>query len=392
MQSARAAPEEARAPVTPITERTAIVHDWFSGLYGSERVVDAMRTGLFARDNRPDIYTFHAARDLLPPDLAAAIVRESRLAALPGIRQRGHDPGRWRYLLPYMPTYFSRLPLEEYDLVISSSHACAANVRPRPDALHVCYSHTPMRYAWMPETDRERVRGTSGLALRAVTRHLRRIDLAASRRPDLYIANSSAVRARIRRFYGRDAVVVHPPVDLHDLDPEQEKDPGLFLWVHRLVPYKNPELVVEAFRALPYRLVMVGIGPLERTLRSLLPANVELRGWVERSELVKLYARASGFIHVAEEDFGMTMVEALGSGTPVIALDRGGARDIVRGDVDGLLLARLDHAAIRSAVRRIAAGEWDREELIARSRSFSRPAFLEAMAGVLDEARAARSR
>ena len=123
--------------------RTAIVHDWFQGFHGAERVVDVMRRDLFAPGNAPDIYTFHAARELLPPELNAAIRRESRLASLPGIRQRGHDPGRWRYLLPLMPLYFARLPLQDYDLVITSSHAFAVHARPRKDAINLCYCLYP---------------------------------------------------------------------------------------------------------------------------------------------------------------------------------------------------------------------------------------------------------
>jgi glycosyltransferase involved in cell wall biosynthesis len=368
-----------------LSAKTAIVHDWFSGMHGSERVVEAMRTGLFARGNEPDLYTFQAARELLPSDLAAAIVKESRLAALPGVRQRGHDPGRWRWLLPYMPTYFARLSLEEYELVISSSHACAHHVRPTPDALHVVYCHTPMRYAWMPETDRDRVAGLKGLALRSSAGRLRRLDREASRRPDLYVANSSAVRERIRRLYDRDAVVVHPPVDLDDLDPTREKDPELFLWVHRLVPYKNPELVVEAFRGLPYRLIMVGVGPLEAKLRRDLPSNVELRGWIEREELVDLYARASGFIHVAEEDFGMTMVEALGSGTPVIGLGRGGATDVVRDGIDGVLCTSAEVGEVRRALRCVTGSEYEPQALALRAACFSRHVFIERMTALISQ-------
>jgi glycosyltransferase involved in cell wall biosynthesis len=366
-----------------VSARTAIVHDWFSGLHGSERVVEAMRTGLFTSGNEPDVYTFHAARELLPDGLADAIVKESRVASLPGLRQRGHEAGRWRWLLPYMPAYFGHLSLEEYELVISSSHACAHHVRPAAGARHVVYCHTPMRYAWMPEIDRDRVTGLKGRVLRSSAGRLRRLDREASKRPDLYVANSAAVRERIRRFYGRDAVIVHPPVDLDDLDPTREKDPELFLWAHRLVPYKKPELVVEAFRDLPYRLIMVGVGPLEAKLRRNLPPNVELRGWIERNELVDLYARASGFIHIAEEDFGMTMVEALGSGTPVIALDSGGARDIVRDGVDGVLCARAEVDEARRALRTVARSEYDRQELARRATGFSRHEFIERMLALL---------
>ena len=359
-----------------IRSRTAIVHDWFQGYHGAERVVEAMRTGLFDPSNQTDIFTFHAALELLPDDLAAAIVQQSRAARLPGIRQRGHRPGRWRYLLPYMPRYFSHLDLRPYDLVISSSHACAVNVRPRADALHICYCHTPMRYAWMPETD-ERLHGLDGFALRAFRDYLRQTDLAASARPDGYVANSTAVAARIERFYGRMATVIYPPVDVEDFDATRSKDPRLFVWAHRLVPYKKPELVAEAFRGLPYRLIMIGVGPLEASLRAHVPNNVEVRGWLPRNELATLYAKASGFVHVGEEDFGITMVEALASGTPVIAVDRGGARDIVRHERDGILLERAELEPLRAAIRRVAGSSWNRGDLATRAQEFSRARFIQ---------------
>jgi glycosyltransferase involved in cell wall biosynthesis len=367
----------------PLTARSAIVHDWFQGFHGAERVVDAMRTGLFVR--APDIYTFHAAHELLPPGLASTIVRESRLASLPGIRQRDHAPGLWRNLLPLMPRYFDRLDLDAYDVVVSSSHAFAANINVRRDALHVCYCYTPLRYAWLPDVEEGRVGGPRGLALALMRRRLREIDHIASSRPDAYVAISTAVRARIRRFYGRDALVVHPPVDVEEFDPRREKDPDRFLWVHRLVSYKHPELVVEAFRDLPYRLTMVGVGPLESRLRRNLPSNVELRSWVSREELIMLFERSSGFLHIADEDFGITMVEALAAGTPVIGLARGGARDIVRTGVDGVLLARLDPELIRSAVRRLRASTWDRAAIAAGSRRFSRARFVNQLRSCLGE-------
>jgi glycosyltransferase involved in cell wall biosynthesis len=366
-----------------IRARAAIVHDWFQGYHGAERTVEAMRSGLFAPGCEPDVFAFQAARELLPPELANAIVGESPLSRLPGLRQRGHDPGRWRYLLPVMGRYFAGLDLDDYDLVISSSHACAVGVRPRKDAMHVCYCYTPMRYAWMPETEAGRVDGLSGKALGLLRGRLRRLDLAASRRPDAYVAISNAVRDRIKRFYGRDADVIHPPVAIADFRADEQKEPGRFLWAGRLVAYKRPELVVEAFRGSPHRLTMVGIGPLADRLLETLPPNVELRAWVPRAELVELYEGASGFVHVGEEDFGIAMVEALASGTPVVALDAGGARDIVRQGVDGVLIQTAEVESLRAALDDVATRTWDPTALRARATEFSEERFLVRMRALL---------
>ena len=364
--------------------RAAIAHDWFQGMHGAERVVLAT-VGLFA--SRPDVYTFSAARDLLPADLRAAVVRESRLSRLPGIRQRGHAPGRWRALLPYMPSYWERLELRGYDVVISSSHACAIAAHPRDDALLVCYCHTPMRYLWMPETDVRALPRAQRAALAALRSRLRRRDLRAAQRPDVLVANSSAVADRIRTHYGRDATVIFPPVTLDDLRPTADKEWGHFLWVHRLVPYKRPLEVAEAFRALPdMRLTMVGIGPLEGELRARLPRNVQLRGWIGREELVSLYERAHGFIHVGEEDFGISMVEALGAGTPVVAAAVGGALDIVEPDGNGVLVESADEPAqIADAVRRVAERRWEADRLRAGAERFSEERFRARLSALLRE-------
>ena len=365
-----------------VAMRSAIVHDWFQGLHGAERTVAGM-LDIFERD--PDIFTFHAAREVLPDRLSRAIVRESRAARLPGVRQRGHNPGRWRWLLPYMPRWFERLDLSGYELVVSSSHACAAGVHTASDTLHVCYCHTPMRYVWLADADRDRVRGVKGAALAAFRGRLRRWDRRAAQRPDVYVANSTAVAERIERFYGREATVVPPPVATGDFPRDVERDPSHFLWVHRLVPYKRALEVADAFRELPdLRLTMVGLGPLEAELRAKAPDNVELLGWTARDELARLFAGAGGFIHVGEEDFGISMVEALAAGTPVVAADRGGARDIVRPGVDGVRIANAsDPAEIRAGIRELAAREWDPEELRRSAERFSEHRFQERFAEVL---------
>ena len=381
--------ERAPARIAPLTQRAAVVHDWFQGYHGAERVADVIRRDLFAHGHEADVFTFHAAHELLPSDLSSAIVQESSLARLPGIRQRGHEPGRWRYLLPYMPLYYRHLNLDEYELVISSSHSCALNVRPREDSVHVVYCYTPMRYAWLPETDARRPRGIRGKLFGVAAAGLREVDRRASRRADAFIAISTAVQERIKRFYGRESTVIHPPVDVEDFVPRGAHEPGHFLWVHRLVPYKNPLLVAEAFRGLPYRLTMVGVGPLEQRLRARLPRNVQLHGWLPRAELAKLYASASGFIHVGEEDFGITMVEAMASGTPVIAGTRGGAQDILRPDVDGLLIDDLSIESLRAAIAELSSRTWDATGLADRARCFSRDTFVRRMIEVIGDLRTA---
>jgi glycosyltransferase involved in cell wall biosynthesis len=365
-----------------LTMRSAIVHDWFQGLHGAERTVAGM-LDIFDRD--PDIFTFHAARELLPDRLGGTIVRESHLAGLPGIRQRGHDPGRWRWLLPYMPHWFERPDLSGYELVVSSSHACAAGAHTAPETLHVCYCHTPMRYVWLAHAERDRAHGIKGAALAALRGRLRRWDRRAAQRPDVYVANSTAVADRIQRFYGREATVVPPPVATRDFPSDVERDPNHFLWVHRLVPYKRPLQVAEAFRELPdLRLTMVGLGPLEADLRASLPPNARLLGWTDRGELGRLFASAAGFIHVGEEDFGISMVEALAAGAPVLGADRGGARDIVRPGHDGVLISDpSDPGQIRAGVEELAGRSWDSKELRRSADRFSEDRFRERFAEVL---------
>ncbi len=359
-----------------IDQRTAIVHDWFQGFHGSERVVETIRRQLFAPGNAPDVFTFAAARELLPPELARAIVQESRLSRLPGVRQRGDSFGRWRLFLPYMPTYFDRLDLDRYDLVISSSHAFATRVRTRADAVHVCYCYTPARYLWLHDVDPSRAGRLASLALRFDKDRLRRLDREASDRPDGYVAISQAVRDRVRVFYGREAEVIHPPVDIADFQRDADEERSDFLWIGRLVPYKRPDAVVELFRNLPFRLTMIGVGPLEARLRADLPANVELLGWVGRDELVERLRRARALVHLAEDDFGMVMVEALAAGTPVIALERGGALDIVRPGEDGILVGQ-GIAEQRHAIEVVAARGWDRSLLAERAQLFSPERFVE---------------
>jgi glycosyltransferase involved in cell wall biosynthesis len=355
--------------------RVAIVHDWFQGFFGSERTVEAMVSDVFAAAERVDVFTLFAATEVLPASLAQSIVKQSVLTRVPFARPRNSRPGYYRYLLPYMPFYFRSLDLRDYDVVVSSAHTFAHALRVPRSALHVCYCYAPLQYSWMPERIRDRLPGLRGAILRAMAGWLRRQDYAAAQRVDAYFTLSTAMRARIHAFYRRDATICFPPVDTQDFRADT-KDRDHFLWVHRLVPYKRPLLVAEAFRDLPQRLTMVGVGPLEAKLRSRLPPNVRLLDWLDRADLVEIFAGAGGFVHVGEEDFGISMVEALASGTPVIALKAGGAADIVRDGRDGILVEDATVGAIRVAISRVRERAWPTRELQARAATFTRGNFV----------------
>ena len=208
---------------------------------------------------------------------------------------------------------------------------------------------------------------------------------APPQRPDAYVAISDAVRERIQRHYGRDSVVVHPPVDVATSPRPARSEPGHFLWVHRLVSYKRPELVAEAFRGLPQTPDHGRRGPARgEAAAPLCRRTSSCAAGCPARELASLYEQASGFIHVGEEDFGITMVEALAAGTPVIALDRGGARDIVRAGQDGVLLSEPGSpAAIAAGVRELSATDWDADELRRSAERFSEESFRERLGAVL---------
>jgi glycosyltransferase involved in cell wall biosynthesis len=335
-------------------------------------------------DGGADIATFMADPDRLPARMADRIVETSRLTHIPGLRQTEKREGNWRYLLPYMPRWFRSLDTSGYDLVLSSSHACALGVRAPAGVPHVSYIHTPIRYVWNEGGDAARTGGLRGAGLTAFRGALKRADLKAAKSPDLMVANSTAVAERIRRIWNRRAQVIHPPVSLAPPQIAVERDPDHYLWVHRFVDYKRPREVAAAFALLPeLRLTMVGVGPLQSELRATAPPNVTIRGWMERDELTAAFASASGFIHVGEEDFGISMVEALAAGIPVLALARGGAIDIVRSGVDGYLIEAPDAEAIRDGVRNLRQHSWSRTALQERATGFSTEAFLRRMSAAI---------
>ena len=347
-------PESHAAGGSP--RRVAVVHEWLETYAGSERVLEQILVCF------PEADLF-AVADFMPEGergfLRGRKVRTSFIQRLPFSRRF------FRHYLGLMPLAVEQLDLRGYDLVISSNHAVAKGVLTGPDQVHVSYVHSPMRYAWdLQHQYLSQVglqRGLKAAYVRWLLARLRGWDARASHHVDAFVANSEFIARRIRKSYGRHAVVVHPPVDIASFGYEREKD-DYYLLACRFVPYKRADMVVESFAQQPgRRLIVVGDGPERERVHAAArgAANIEFRGTVPQAELVRLMQRARAFVFAAEEDFGITLVEAQACGTPVIAYGRGGARDIVRPPgterPTGLFFARQDAGAVSEAVARFEA-------------------------------------
>jgi glycosyltransferase involved in cell wall biosynthesis len=285
-----------------------------------------------------------------------------------------------------MDAAFRSFDLSGFDLVLSSNHACAKNVRTPPGALHVCYCHTPMRYAWDPGFLAGEDLGRGGrLAARALLPWLRRRDRAAAAGPHRYLANSTVVAERIRRFYGRDATVLAPPVDVEPLLRTARADGGYYLFLSRIVPYKRADLAVAACARLGRAIKVAGEGRALPRLRAAAGPDAEFLGHVPAGDLAGLIAGARALLFPGEEDFGIVPVEAQAAGVPVIAFGRGGARDTVVDGVTGLLFEPQTPEALAAAIADFEDRSWDEAAIRANARRFARERFLDGLArAVLD--------
>jgi glycosyltransferase involved in cell wall biosynthesis len=354
--------------------KVTVAHEWLVRYAGSERVVSEL-LGAFPGSR---LLTTMVEPDALPAELRPA--EPSFLQRLPGATAH-HE-----WLLPLMPLAWRlREPVDGVDAVISSSHACAKAVRTAPGVTHVCYCHAPMRYAWDFASESGRFPAPIRPVARAGMAWFRRWDRRTAAGVDRFVANSSAVADRIRRFYGRGAEVVHPPVRTDFFTPGGERE-DFFLYVGRLVSYKRPELVVEAFRGLDARLLVVGDGHLRARLERDAPPNVEFLGEQGDEALRELYRGARAFVYPADEDFGIVMAEVQACGTPVIGLRRGGAVDIVEDGETGWLLETQDPEELRGAITRAAVEELDPAAIRRNAERFGSGRFRDEMRRIVAEA------
>ena len=346
--------------------KLAIVHDYLNQSGGAERVV-----GVFHR-MFPDapIYTTILDRDRIWPDLREADIRTSWMQRLPGLRAHFK-----KYLLCY-PWAIESLDLRAYDVVLSSSSAFAKGARARPGAVHLCYCYTPMRFVWQhaPSVERERIGRVARLALAPAIACLRRWDLRTAARPDQYIAISSVVAERIRRWYGRDSQVIPPPVDITRFGPSDGVD-RYYLVVSRLNGYKRIDLAVDAFSRIGLPLVVVGEGPQRADLERRAGGNVRFLGALPDPEVAALYARCKALVLPGEEDFGLTVIEANASGRPVVAFAAGGALDSVVEGVTGVLFEHQAIDSLTAAVDKCERQVWSSELLRRHAEGFGEEAF-----------------
>lgn len=328
--------------------RVAIIHDWLTTWAGAECVLERLLTLM----PQADLYS---SIDVLPAEYRAGLVgrtpRTTMLQHMPRLAEN------YRMLLPLMPMAIKAWDFSGYDLIVSSSHAIAKGITVPKGVRHVCYCHTPMRYAWDLESsylDTSGFRGPKAWAARQVLAQLRNWDRRSAAGVTEFIANSSYIAARIKRCYGRESVVVHPPVDTEGFTPGASPRATTFVTAGRIVQYKRIDLLVEAFRLRPNeRLIVIGDGPARPEIAAGAPPNVHFTGRLPLSELRQHLQAARAFLFAAEEDFGITPLEAQSCGTPVIAFGRGAATETIRGlgheTPTGVFFgAQTPHAVVRA--------------------------------------------
>jgi glycosyltransferase involved in cell wall biosynthesis len=353
--------------------RVALVHDFLVDVRGAERVFLAL-CELF-----PDAHVFTAVYDEEGTE-----GRFARRTIHTSFLQRLKPTARtFRALLPLYPAAMESLDMRGYDLVISSSSAWAHGVIPDDDAVHVCYCHNPFRYAWNARVETLAARGPVGrAALGAVFQRWRQWDWIAAQRVDSYVANSQTTKRRVARYFGREATVLHPPVEVERF--RQARPGGAYVVLSELMPHKRIDVAVRAFNELRLPLVIVGNGPDARRLHRLAGPTVSFTGRVSDAEAAHLLARSRALVVTATEEFGIAAVEAQAAGRPVIALHEGGVRETVVEGETGVFFESAEPGALADAVRSFDVLGVDPEACIANARRFDTAQFRRGLRAVVE--------
>lgn len=362
--------------MTPDTEalqqlagaRVALVHDWLTGMRGGERVLEALLE-IFPG---AEIFCLLHVPGTVSDRLESRPIHTSFVQTLPASKSA------YRWYLPFFPWAIEQLDLDDYALVISSSHCAAKSVITAPDAIHLCYCHTPMRYAW-DQFDAyfaaERVGRAKHLAIRATMAWLRRWDKITAARVDGYAANSSWVAGRLERYYGRAATVIPPPVDTDWFAPGQDDPEPYYLVVSALSPYKRIEVAIEAFNRMQRPLIVVGKGPEADRLAEIAGPTVEMRGWADEATLLDLYQRCRGLVLPAVEDAGIVPLEAMACGRPAIVLGEGGAAEAIVDGETGIIIQESQPESLIEAIDRAEGVSFNSSRIRAHALQYARESF-----------------
>jgi glycosyltransferase involved in cell wall biosynthesis len=352
----------------------ALIHDYLNQYGGAERVLEALH------DLYPTapVYTSLYDPEAMPADYRSWDIRTSFMQHLPGWRKY------FRHYFLLYPSAFEYFNVSGYDLILSSSSAYAKGIIPPPHARHICYCHTPMRFAWRTQdyVEREAIGGAAGGLLPFLLTYVRLWDVVSAGRVDAFIANSRETASRIQRYYQRPATIIPPPVDLPPYVETSAED--WYLAGGRLIPYKRLELAVAAFTALGLPLKIFGDGRDRATLEALAGPNIEFLGWVDEQQRRDLFARCRAFLFPGVEDFGITPLEAMAAGRPVIAYAAGGALETIIDGVTGRFFHQQSAAALAAAVAASRCDTYAPQAIRRHAESFGRDVFLTRMRACID--------
>jgi glycosyltransferase involved in cell wall biosynthesis len=347
--------------------KIAIAHDYLIQMGGAERVVEVFHHMY----PQAPIYTtvFNGSR--LTENLKDADIRASWLQKIPGVKSN------FKNVLPLYPMAVRDLDFSGFDIVVSSSSAFMKSIEVPKATFHLCYCHTPMRFAWDYDTYMEREKNSSLFKrlLKVYMEQLKSWDQRTSKNVNQFVANSSVVKTRIQNYYQRDADVIFPPINTSRFSSSSTIG-DYYLIVSRLVSYKRIDLAVEAFNRNGLKLYIVGDGPDRKRLEGMAKDNVSFLGRLEDSEVTGLMAKCRAFVFPGEEDFGITPLEANAAGRPVIAYQAGGALDTIVPYVNGVFFRNQEVDDLLKAIYEVEAHAWDIGGIIGHAQKFDEQAFM----------------